>query len=43
MGRFYRKHYAPERPGALNALIYAGIGAKLALALGRSLAARSSA
>jgi N-acetylglucosaminyl-diphospho-decaprenol L-rhamnosyltransferase len=43
MGRFYRKHYAPERPDALNALIYAGIGAKLALALGRSLAARSSA
>jgi N-acetylglucosaminyl-diphospho-decaprenol L-rhamnosyltransferase len=33
MGRFYRKFYAPQRPGPLNALVYAGIGAKLALSL----------
>lgn len=33
MGRFYRRHYAPGRPAPLNAFIYAGIGAKLALSL----------
>jgi GT2 family glycosyltransferase len=33
MGRFYRKHYAPRRPQPLNALIYAGIGVKLAASL----------
>jgi GT2 family glycosyltransferase len=30
MGRFYRKFYAAQRPAPLNALVYAGIGAKLA-------------
>jgi hypothetical protein len=34
MGRFYRKHYAAEHSEAFNALIYAGIGARLALRLG---------
>jgi N-acetylglucosaminyl-diphospho-decaprenol L-rhamnosyltransferase len=33
MGRFYRKHYAPTRPAALNALIYTGIGLKLGASL----------
>ena len=33
MGRFYRKFYAAEQPGLLNAAVYAGIGAKLALSL----------
>ena len=33
MGRFYRKHYAPERPQALNAVVYAGIGVKLTVTL----------
>lgn len=33
MGRFYRKHYAAERAGAFNALVYAGIGAKLGASL----------
>ena len=33
MGRFYRKFSAPERAGLLNAAVYAGIGAKLALIL----------
>jgi GT2 family glycosyltransferase len=33
MGRFYRKHYAPERTLPFNALVYAGIGAKLAASL----------
>lgn len=37
MGRFYRKHYAPERRRALNAAVYAGIGLKLAVALTRGL------
>ena len=41
MGRFYRKHYAPERPEPINALIYAGIGAKLATTLLRSAMSRS--
>lgn len=30
MGRFYRKHYAADRSGPFNALIYLGIGLKLA-------------
>ena len=34
MGRFYRRFQAPENPGALNALVYLGIGAKLAVTLG---------
>jgi N-acetylglucosaminyl-diphospho-decaprenol L-rhamnosyltransferase len=33
MGRFYRRFDAPENPGVLNALVYAGIGAKLAVSL----------
>jgi N-acetylglucosaminyl-diphospho-decaprenol L-rhamnosyltransferase len=33
MGRFYRRHYAPGSPAPLNALIYAGIGLKLAASL----------
>lgn len=33
MGRFYRRHYAPERPAAVNGLIYVGIGLKLASSL----------
>ena len=33
MGRFYRKFYAPDRPGLANAAVYAGIGAKLGLSL----------
>lgn len=36
MGRFYRKHYAPERPATLNCLVYVGIGAKLATSLAAS-------
>jgi len=35
MGRFYRKHYASSHGGAFNALIYAGIGAKLCISLAR--------
>ena len=42
MGRFYRKHYAPERPDALNFLIYAGIGAKLATTVARGAVSRSA-
>ncbi len=33
MGRFYRRHQASHNSPALNALVYAGIGVKLALAL----------
>lgn len=33
MYRFYRKHYAPDRNPALNALVYVGIAAKLALSI----------
>jgi N-acetylglucosaminyl-diphospho-decaprenol L-rhamnosyltransferase len=33
MYRFYRKHYAPRRNPLVNAAVYFGIGAKLALAL----------
>jgi GT2 family glycosyltransferase len=33
MGRFYRKFEAPHRTAPLNAAVYAGIGAKLALSL----------
>jgi GT2 family glycosyltransferase len=38
MGRFYRQHYAPHRSAALNALVYAGIAAKLASALAQAAA-----
>ncbi|MGZ4387273.1 MAG: glycosyltransferase family 2 protein [Gaiellaceae bacterium] len=40
MLRFYRKHYAAERSFLLNGLVYAGIGAKLALALAWTAPAR---
>jgi N-acetylglucosaminyl-diphospho-decaprenol L-rhamnosyltransferase len=33
MGRFYRKHYAPRSSAVLSLLVYAGIGAKLAVSL----------
>jgi GT2 family glycosyltransferase len=33
MGRFYRRFDAPANPALLNLLVYAGIGAKLALSL----------
>src|SRR5688500_3870107 len=33
MGRFYRRHYTADSPAPLNALIYAGIGLKLAASL----------
>jgi GT2 family glycosyltransferase len=36
MYRFYRKHYAPKRSAMVNWSVYAGIGAKLALSLGRA-------
>ncbi|HEV2076022.1 MAG TPA: glycosyltransferase family 2 protein [Thermoleophilaceae bacterium] len=39
MGRFYRKFYAGRRP-ALDALVYAAIGGKLALSVTRAAAAR---
>jgi hypothetical protein len=40
MYRFYRSHYAPRRNAAVNAAVYAGIAAKLAVALVRSTAMR---
>lgn len=33
MGRFYRRHYAPDHSAAFNCLVYVGIGAKLATSL----------
>jgi N-acetylglucosaminyl-diphospho-decaprenol L-rhamnosyltransferase len=33
MGRFYRKFYAPNRPGIVSASVYAGIGLKLGVSL----------
>ncbi|MDQ3936512.1 MAG: glycosyltransferase family 2 protein [Actinomycetota bacterium] len=41
MGRFYRKFYAGRNP-ALDVAVYLAIGAKTAIALGRSVAARRS-
>jgi GT2 family glycosyltransferase len=41
MGRFYRRFDAPEHNPLRNAAVYAGIGAKLALSLGLSAAARA--
>jgi N-acetylglucosaminyl-diphospho-decaprenol L-rhamnosyltransferase len=41
MGRFYRRHYAPQRSPALNALVYLGILLKLATSLAQSFLARS--
>jgi N-acetylglucosaminyl-diphospho-decaprenol L-rhamnosyltransferase len=43
MYRFYRRHYAPHRARALNALVYLGIAVKLAGALSQSLLRRSRA
>jgi GT2 family glycosyltransferase len=43
MHRFYRRHYAPQRSHALNALVYLGIAVKLAAALAQSLLRRSLA
>lgn len=40
MGRFYRRFEAPGHNPALNATVYAGIGAKLALSLALSAGAR---
>lgn len=38
MGRFYRRFDAPDNPTLLNLMVYAGIGAKLALSLLLTLA-----
>jgi GT2 family glycosyltransferase len=43
MYRFYRRHYAPHRSHALNALVYVGIAAKLAVSLAQSFLRRSLA
>jgi N-acetylglucosaminyl-diphospho-decaprenol L-rhamnosyltransferase len=43
MLRFYRAHYARERPALLNAAVYTGIGAKLAASTLRSAARRTLA
>lgn len=43
MYRFYRSHYAPDRSWAMNALVYAGITAKLAASIAQSFARRSLA
>jgi N-acetylglucosaminyl-diphospho-decaprenol L-rhamnosyltransferase len=40
MGRFYRRFDAPEHNPLLNAAVYAGIGAKLAASLGRTVVSR---
>jgi len=40
MGRFYRRFDAPEHNPLLNAAVYAGVGAKLALSLARTAAKR---
>jgi GT2 family glycosyltransferase len=40
MGRFYRRFDAPEHNPLVNAAIYAGIGAKLAISLGITAASR---
>ena len=40
MGRFYRKFYAPQRSVIANVVVYAGIGAKLALTLAKTGFAR---
>jgi GT2 family glycosyltransferase len=43
MARFYHRHYASGHGRAFNAAIYAGIGTKLALSVGRSAVARGVA
>ena len=40
---FYRHHYAPHHSAAFNALVYVGIAAKLASAVGQAAARRSLA
>lgn len=41
MLRFYRTHYAAQRPLPMNALVYAGIGAKLAASVIRNAGRRA--
>jgi hypothetical protein len=41
MFRFYRDHYAAERSGLLNGVVYVGIAVKLTLAMIRSALGRS--
>jgi N-acetylglucosaminyl-diphospho-decaprenol L-rhamnosyltransferase len=41
MFRFYRSHYAPQRSGAMNGLVYAGIGVKTTGSLAASLISRA--
>jgi hypothetical protein len=41
MGRFYRRFDAPRSNPLLNGAVYAGIGAKLAVSLGRTAAGRT--
>jgi N-acetylglucosaminyl-diphospho-decaprenol L-rhamnosyltransferase len=43
MGRFYRRFDAPQHNPLLNAAVYTGIGAKLALSLARTAAAGARA
>jgi N-acetylglucosaminyl-diphospho-decaprenol L-rhamnosyltransferase len=43
MARFYRKHYAPDRSWAMNALIYLGVGVKFATAVAHSFLRRIAA
>jgi GT2 family glycosyltransferase len=43
MGRFYRRHYAPQRSTAMNALVYLGIAVKLAASAAQSGLRRSLA
>jgi GT2 family glycosyltransferase len=40
MGRFYRRFDAPEHTPLLNAAVYAGVGAKLAISLARTAISR---
>jgi N-acetylglucosaminyl-diphospho-decaprenol L-rhamnosyltransferase len=42
MGRFYRRFDAPEHNPLLNAAVYAGVGAKLAVSLARTAVSRGS-
>ncbi|MFL5891129.1 MAG: glycosyltransferase family 2 protein [Solirubrobacterales bacterium] len=41
MFRFYRKHYAPDRKGLTNAVVYCGIAVKLVASLLRNSAVRA--
>jgi hypothetical protein len=40
MYRFYRRHYAPTRPRAVNLAIYTAIAAKLGISVTRSALSR---